>query len=519
MKYRHCEKWKVAVLLFVIPLINSCLPETNDKAGYTSNNQIKYKTAKQEAQEEELTFENLVDIVYERVSSGPDPVKIDLQQIKERGKLVALTGYGLNSYFIYKGTPMGYEYELLEMLSRELGVKLEIVVVEDTHDIYQKLNTGQGDIIADNLIVTKESERVADFTIPHNHSRQVLIQKKPSNWRSLDPATLDKKLIRNTLDLTGKEVHVRKESAYFARMENLSEEIGSDIKIVTVSGDTATEDLIRLVAEGKIPYTIADENVALVNQTYYPDVDVSTPVSFPQRIAWAVRESSPDLLEAVNKWISRIRKEPVYLAIYNKYYRNYKILEPNIACRRQMTCGKNLSQYDNLIVQHAKEIGWDWRLLAALIYQESHFDPSAKSWAGATGLMQLMPMTAQHFGVTDPNNPVENLRGGTKYLKWLDAYWKEQIPDKDERLKFVMASYNVGQEHVADAVRLAAKYNRNPKVWDDNVAYFILQKSNPKFSTDPVVKYGYCRGAEPFNYVVQILERYEHYKKLIRESV
>jgi membrane-bound lytic murein transglycosylase F len=169
-----------------------------------------------------------------------------------------------------------------------------------------------------------------------------------------------------------------------------------------------------------------------------------------------------------------------------------------------------------MIIKHAKELGWDWRLLASLIYQESHFDPKAKSWVGASGLMQLMPATAEFFGAQDVNDPIQSLKAGTSYIKWLDNYWKAKVPDRNERIKFIMASYNVGQEHVADAQRLAIKYKRNPERWDDNVAYFILQKSKQQFCHDPVVKYGYCRGTEPFNYVNEILDRYEHYKKLIR---
>jgi membrane-bound lytic murein transglycosylase F len=190
-----------------------------------------------------------------------------------------------------------------------------------------------------------------------------------------------------------------------------------------------------------------------------------------------------------------------------------------VKCAKTEMCGRNISPYDKLIVRHAKEIGWDWRLLASLIYQESQFNPKAKSWAGASGLMQLMPATAENFGAANLEDPIQSLRAGTSYLKWLDKYWEKRVPDKNERLKFIMASYNVGQEHVADAQRLAKKYNKDPEVWDDNVAYFLLQKSSAKYCSDPVVKYGYCRGAEPFEYVNNILARYEHYKKLIKEEV
>jgi membrane-bound lytic murein transglycosylase F len=462
-------------------------------------------------------FGQVVNYIYDDYA-GKQKINIDLDRIRERKKLIALTGYSYTSYFIYKGTPMGYEYELLKMLCDDLGVELEIVIVNDMNEIFDMLNRGEGDIIADNLTITKERDELVDFTLPHNLTRQVLVQKKPKNWKYLSPEQLENQLIRNPVDLIGKSVHVRKESSYYARLKNLSDEIGGDINIVEASGEIETEELIMNVGEGKIPFTIADENIAMINKPYYPDLDISTPISFPQRIAWAARSGSPRLLEAVNSWIVKMKKDPVYYAIYDKYHKPHRMMEQMVSCGMAGTCSRNISPYDKMIIQYAKSIGWDWRLLASLIYQESHFDPQARSWVGAAGLMQLMPMTAESFGASDVYDPVQSLKAGTSYLKWLDEYWKAKVPDRNERIKFIMASYNAGQEHVADAQRLAIKYNRDPQKWDDNVAYFILHKSKPQYCTDPVVRYGYCRGSEPFNYVIQVLDRFEHYKKLIRDE-
>ena len=470
--------------------------------------------AAEEKKSEEFKFDAIIDYVYNQYTDA-STVRTDLDEIRKRGKLVALTGYSYTSYFIYKGTTMGYEYELLEALAKHLNVELEIVIVQDMDQIFDMLNRGEGDIIADNLTITKEREELVDFTVPHNTTRQVLVQKKPLNWQQLKIHELEKKLIRDPLGLAGKEVHVRRESSYYSRLQNLSDEIGADIKIVEAPGDMETEELIMRVSEGKIPYTIADENIAQLNLQYYNNLDVKTAVSFSQNIAWAVRKSSPKLHMAVNAWIRSMKKEPAYYAIYNKYYKAHQGVDYMVNCSKNLSCGRNISRYDKVIMKHAKDLGWDWRLLASLIYQESQFKPGAKSWTGASGLMQLMPATAEVFGATNPADPLQSLEAGTKYIKWLDNYWKPRVPDKQERIKFIMASYNVGQEHVADAQRLAVKYNKNPQVWEDNVAYFLLQKSKPRYCADPVVKYGYCRGREPYNYVINILDRYQHYKKLI----
>ncbi len=177
--------------------------------------------------------------------------------------------------------------------------------------------------------------------------------------------------------------------------------------------------------------------------------------------------------------------------------------------------GGALSAYDDLIKQAADSLDWDWRLLAALIFRESKFDPEAKSWVGASGLMQLMPRTGKAYGVENFLDPAQNIMGGTKHIQWLENFWSNKVPDSVERHKFILGSYNVGQGHVLDAQNLAEKYSRNPMVWDDNVAYFLLQKSRSEYFRDPVVKHGYCRGAEPFNYVREIYSLYEQYRMII----
>ncbi|HEY8401622.1 MAG TPA: transporter substrate-binding domain-containing protein, partial [Cytophagaceae bacterium] len=446
-------------------------------------------------------------------------VDFDLDKIKKRGKLIAIVSDGSNSYYMQNGKPAGYEYELLTLLTNYLKVNLEIIVVTNTGKAIEKLIAGEGDIIAHNLIITNEKSKQVSFTEPYHFTRQVLVQKKPDDWTNLSRQDLESKIIRNPVDLLGREVYVRKESPYHYRLENLASELGGEILIKAVPDEVETEELIQKVAEGIIPYTVTNEDIARLNKFYYPNLDIATYLSFTQRIGMAVRPNATALLDEVNAWIHKMNNESTFAAIYNKYYVNPHTIKKQARCTRSATCSKRISPYDPLIMKHAREIGWDWRLLAALIYQESRFDPTARSFAGASGLMQLMPATAEKFGVADPEDPMESLRGGADYIKWLDKYWEKKIPDTKERQKFVMASYNAGMAHVEDAQRLAEKYGANPQKWDDNVAYYLLNKSKPEYCYDPVVKYGYCRGTEPFNYVKEVFERFEHYKKLVKEPV
>ncbi len=325
---------------------------------------------------------------------------------------------------------------------------------------------------------------------------------------------VEEKLIRNPIDLIGKNIHVRKNSAYYDRLQNLSEEIGGEINIIPAEGHLVTEELIQKVANGEINYTIADKNIALLNQTYYSNIDVETEISFPQRIAWAVRKNSPDLHDAVDSWIEESRGSLKYNVIYKKYFKDIKEYKQRVKSEFFSKGGSKISPYDDILKKYADSINWDWRLLASLAYQESNFDPQTTSWAGAMGLMQVLPSTAYSFGVTSLYDPEENIKAGTAYLEYLDEYWKE-IPDSLMRRKFVLASYNAGPGHVSDARKLAEKYKKDPNLWDENVDIYLKLKAKPEYYNDKVVKYGYCRGEEPYNYVREIADRYAYYSEFI----
>ncbi len=437
----------------------------------------------------------------------------DLDAIREGGKLVALTDFNSISYFIYRGEPMGFQFELLCEFADYLQIELEIVTENDLSLSFDMLNKGEVDLLAQNLTINNERKRIVKFTHPISQTRQVLVQKRPDNWRQMTMDKIDDLLVRNLLDLADKTVYVQAESSYAQRMKNLQDEIGDTIHIVEVPLEV--EELITLVAEGGINYTVSDENIAMVNRTYYPDIDLETPVSFEQNLAWAVRiNGSDNLLEELNRWIDSYKQTDRYALLYAKYFKNSR--SKNIVQSDYFSPGSSsISRWDDYFKRYSDSIGWDWRLLTSLVLQESRFDPNAESWSGAYGLMQLMPSTGEQFGIDVYSSPENNIRAGVKYIKWLEDLFKDKVPDEQERIKFVLASYNVGPGHVLDARQLARKNGRDPEVWDNNVAYYLLRKSDPEFYHDPVVEHGFCRGEEPYNYVIEVLDRYDHYKNFI----
>lgn len=442
----------------------------------------------------------------------------NLDSVIARGKLVALTDNSATSYFIYKGQPMGYEYELLSLFAQHIGIDLEIKVVPDLDNIIDSLSAGAGDIAAANLTVTQERKELVQFTLPHIKTRQMLLQKKPTTWRRLTYDQLEKSLVRDVLDLAGKDVFVPMNTSFHERLVHLQNELGDSIYIHALDGSIDADSVMALISSDSISYSVVDENVARFYRAFHPNVDTKTPISFSQQIAWALPLHANHLTDTINAWMNEKQSKSEYAYIYNKYFKWAKQSNYKAKSDYNLQEGGRISEYDDVIQKYAEKMDWPWPLLASVIYQESHFDPEAVSWTGAKGLMQVMPATAKKYGVDTLGliDPEQNIHAGTSYLNWLYAYWiKELSNDSAQAMPFSLASYNAGLGHVKDARRLAQKYELDPNMWKGNVEQMILQKSHPKYYTDEVVKHGYCRGTEPYAYVRNIYSMYDHYKNFI----
>lgn len=440
--------------------------------------------------------------------------KVDIPPYtKNNGVLTVLMDNSLSSYFIYQGQPMGYEYEMLALFAKENDLALEIKIIGQVENILDSLLAGKGDMVAANLSISSERMEKVAFTDPLFRTKQVLIQRLPDDIQKLTRDEIEKSLIRDRLDLESKDVMVRKNSSYELILNNLVAETGLELTINFASGDLVTEHLIDMVSTKEIDFTICDQNKAEIFNAYYDNIDIQTPMSLSQPIAWAVNKESAELLSTLNSWINKRKGSLEFNMINNRYFEMTKRKERLITKEYDYVKEGIISDYDELIKKYSAELNWDWRLLTALIYQESMFNPNTKSWRGATGLMQLMPRTAKSYGIQPEELvvPEKNITAGTQHLVMLENHWKNELTDSLEIIKFTLGSYNVGLGHVQDAIRLAEKYNANTKKWNDNVAQMLLNKSIPKYYKDSVVKYGYCRGQEPVNYVKSIFKNYELY--------
>ena len=421
---------------------------------------------------------------------------LDKDGILTRGTLRVAVDNNSSSFYIYRGRRMGYEYELLLDLGKELGVQVEFVVASDIDEAFTKLEEGRVDLIAMNVQQNAERESFVIFTEAIGSMSTVLVgRKKLTSWDTLGMDT----------------VVVRKGAVYKSQLEQIKDSLSLDFTILEVQDHEET--LLDRVYEQELRWTVAEKNVAQTNATYYDELQLGLEVSKEEPVTWALRSTSPNLLQAVNSWL--VEKKKVFIPrTYARYFLNSKNQYERTTNAYSSLGGNRISVYDEIIQAQAQSLGWDWRLLAALVYKESRFDTTALSYAGAQGLLQLMPVTVERFGVTNPNDPVESLKGGVKYLQYLDKFWMERVPETNERIKFILASYTIGQGHVDDAWRLTLKYRKNTQSWQE-VSNFLNLKSDPKYYRDPVVKSGYAKGHIAVKYVRDVLALFQSYKDLV----
>jgi len=460
-----------------------------------------FRDAYKNHQKEEKKFNPISEI------STPSSWHIDT--IRERGRLIAITHNNSTGYFIYRGLPMGMHYDMLKALSKKMDLELEIIVEDDLTKGIALLNSGKADILAVDLTYTKERNKTINYTLPIGYNKQVIVQRKKAYGKKAKKTAF----LKRALDLDGREVYVQKGTIFTSELKHVEEVTGSSFKIIEDSIHTQ-EELVLMVSSGQIDYTACDARVAKANQAYVGNLDYHIALSVEQKLCWAVPQGADSLKNYINNWLKSFTQSTKYAVLNKKYFNtdhsNFYKDKTNLPIR-----GGRLSPYDKIIKKYAKELDWDWRLLASMIYQESRFNPNTVSWSGAKGLMQMMPTTAARFNLTRPFNPDDNIRAGVAFLKWIEKQFDDAGISKEEKIKFMLASYNVGLGHVFDARKLAKKNGKDDKRWTENTDTFIILKANPKYFHDPVVKHGYCRGREPYNYVRIIIERYEDYKNLV----
>ena len=319
----------------------------------------------------------------------------DLDAILAEGRIRVVTNINHTSYFIYRGEPMGFHFELLKKFADHLDLELEIIARNDIDEALQLLDRGEADLVAIGLSVSADRKEQMRFTEPLMQASQVLVQRKPNGWSKMTSGEIESLMVRNQLDLEGKTVYVQKGSSFAQRLYSLERETGTEIEVIEVPFDA--EELALQVARGEIEYTVCDDYMANIIGSLNNELDLATPVSFPQNIAWTVSRKGTDmLLEELNSWITGFKTTREFAYLETKYFKGVRPVRVATSEYFATQTGK-VSPYDDIIRNYSDSIGWDWRLVASLIYQESRFNPSVTSPRGAYGLMQVMPSDGRAF--------------------------------------------------------------------------------------------------------------------------
>ena len=419
---------------------------------------------------------------------------VTLQKILKTGQITVVTRNTAHCYYLYRDQPMGFEYELAQAFAGYLGVRLDIKVVDHWNDMISAVNRGSAAFIAASAPIMPERQQSVSFSEGYMEVTQQIITHR------------NKTRIKSIKDLSGKTIDVRKGTVYQQRLAELKNQ-GIDLAI-RLHDDLPTEELIQKVADGEIDFTIANSNIISINQRNFPAAVSVCSVQDRLQLGWAVYPKSTELLERMNEFFRTIKKSGEFDRIYQKYYgddKDFDYVDLKAFHRRLKS---RLPRYSPFIKVAANKNGFDWRLIAAQIYQESHLNPWAKSRAGARGLMQIMPSTGKSLGVTDLYDPVQNINAGVQYLKKLyDAYDKAK---GDDRLLISLAAYNIGRGHIADARVLARKKGLDPNQWASLAQTLPLLQYRKYYKH---ARYGFCRGKEPVRYIKQIMIYYDVLKR------
>ncbi len=429
----------------------------------------------------------------------PDRRLGDFDSIKQRRQLRLITRNNASTYFLWKNKLMGFEYELLKEFTKQEKINLKVLVANDFQQMTHWLEQGYGDVISAGLIQTPERSKLPiSFSAPYLFVQEVIVQRK------------DDKDITSIQNLDGRTFFVRKSSTYWGTLHKIQNQLRNENKHFTINAvpeSMETEEIIAKVIDGEYDLTLTDSNVIAIEKSWHNQLKASLSLTGERGQRWLVRNTDKQLLIKLNQFIKKEYKQLFYNVTYNKYFKNSRQL---FDAKKRDNNNKSISAYDDLIKSLAKEYDFDWRLIAAQVNKESQFNPKAKSWAGAKGLLQVMPRTAREVSIKDLEKPENGLRAGIKYMRWIDDQLSSELP-ADVQVWFSLAAYNAGLGHLKDARNLATKEGLNADRWFGHVEKAFLLLSKPQYYKK--ARYGYVRGTEPVSYVKHIQALYELYSK------
>ena len=421
--------------------------------------------------------------------SIPDPL---VEQVKAKGELVVITRNSPTTYYEDKDTYKGLEYELVTRFADSLGVKVRWIIPKNQQDILPMVARGEADFAAAGLTATRNRKTRVKFTPGYQRITQQLVYRGGS-WR---PRSLD--------DMAGKSLEVMAGSHHEETLLALKQK-HPKLQWET-EHQTDSEELLHLVKEQVIDYTVADSNVVALSRRFYPELRVAMDLTEPESLAWAFPHAEDkSLFNAARGFLEESKSDGTLDQLIERYYGHVDNLGfvDTRTFRRHIV--KRLPKYITYFKEAAEDTGIDWQLLAAIGYQESHWNDKAVSPTGVKGIMMLTQATAKQLKIKNRLDPRQSIVGGARYLRMMEKKIPERIPEPD-RLWLALAGYNVGFGHLEDARILAQRNGADPDRWADVKQYLPLLSQEKYHST---LKHGYARGREPVTYVDNIRSYHE----------
>lgn len=417
-----------------------------------------------------------------------------LEEIRMSGAITVVTRNSPTTYFEDRGGIAGYEYELMNEFADFLGVTLNVVVADNLNDIFNHLRSGKAQLAAAGLTITPERQRWFRFGTPYQQVNEVVVYRRGT----YKPRKLN--------DLLGKMLIVSAGSSHSETLRQIQENQLPELSW-SEADDLDTTDLLHRVETGEINFTLIDSNEFAALQAYFPNLGTGISLSEDRQIAWAFEHNrDPSLVAAVQEFFAQPTTRQQLAKLSERYYGHLAELDYVGAKRFVRQIGRKLNRYKGHFQTAAEQYGFDdWRLLAAVGYQESHWNPEATSFTGVRGIMMLTLGTAKDLEVTDRLDPEQSIFGGSRYLAGLKKRLGDQIAEPD-RTWLSMAAYNIGYGHLQDARRLAYEMGGNPNLWKD-VKDALPLLSQRKYHRN--TRYGYARGREAVDYVQNIRRYYD----------
>lgn len=461
----------------------------------------------EETAEKELAPVASVSIDSVESPAPPPPFVLRRPPVKpryplEKKKLKVLTLHSINSFFLYDGEEHGLEYELLQLYAKQADFAIDIVTVENYKQMYDSMSLGDFDLAMGTLFVNEAMDSITPFSSALYNSDVILATsdvKEPDPTRKMSPHI----------------IHYSPLHFWMNENDSIPPHFMDSINHIEVG--LSKEIALERVAKKEFPSLVVDKHDFLIMHSYFPQLKEHRIIQREQPVAFAFNPHSESLRDHFNAWHAKKGQSRDYRYTIQKYSDHSSFIKEKLKYEIPVIRQGTISKYDELIKQYAIKEEFDWKLIAAIIHQESRFRPHVVSPVGAFGLMQLMPSVAKTYKInfTKLSSPELNIATGTKYLRWIYNHFDKPEFSEEDKIKFSLAAYNAGIGHIHDARALATKYKMNPNVWSDNVEVMLLNKSTHKYYSDPVVKYGHCRGLETRVYVRNIMQYYEHYRNFL----